>query len=188
MLDSPVLHLHGKKKKSSLKANNTTATASQKPLNKSNAEQHVTFLTTTLPEHQGALQAWSTNSSGTALRQEEETTDSLCCIGSSMDWSTYIQTATYNRVTEEQEGNIVSTKKEPGVRPTAIPSSQEQSGTGTCYHLGQHQRRHWRDSGHYPVVWIAIQINIDHFILSIRHCHKQHILGTTFCVGTILIE
>ena len=39
---------------------------------------------------------------------------------------------------------------------------------------------------HYPVVWIAIQINIDHFILSIRHCHKQHILGTTFCVGTIL--
>ena len=76
-----------------------------------------------------------------------QTTDSLCCIGSSMDWSTYIQTATYNRVTEEQEGNIVSTKKELGVRPTAIPSSQEQSGTGTCYHLGQHQRRHWRDSG-----------------------------------------
>ena len=59
----------------------------------------------------------------------------------------YIQTATYNRVTEEQEGNIVSTKKELGVRPTVIPSSQEQSGTGTCYHLGQHQRRHWRDSG-----------------------------------------
>ena len=72
---------------------------------------------------------------------------SLCCIGSSMDWSTYIQTATYNKVTEEQEGNIVSTKKELGVRPTVIPSSQEQSGTGTCYHLGQHQRRHWRDSG-----------------------------------------
>ena len=64
-----------------------------------------------------------------------------------MDWSIYIQTATYNRVTEEQEGNIISTKKELGVRPTVIPSSQEQSGTGTCYHLGQHQRRHWRDSG-----------------------------------------
>ena len=63
------------------------------------------------------------------------------------DWWTYIQTASYNRVTEEQEGNIVSTKKELGVRPTVIPSSQEQSGTGTCYHLGQHQRRHWRDSG-----------------------------------------
>ena len=32
-----------------------------KPLNKSNAEQHVMFLTTTQPKHQGALQAWSTN-------------------------------------------------------------------------------------------------------------------------------
>ena len=117
-----------------------------KPLKKSNAEQHITFLTTTQPEHQGALQAWSTNSSGKTLRQEE-TTDSLCCTGSSMDWSIYIQTATYNRVTDEQEGNIVSTKKELGVRPTVIPSSQEQSGTGTCYNLGQHQRRHWRDSG-----------------------------------------
>ena len=53
-----------------------------KPLNKSNAEQYVTFFTTTQPEHQGALQTWSTNSSGKALRQEEETTDSLCCIGS----------------------------------------------------------------------------------------------------------
>ena len=118
-----------------------------KPLNKSNAEQHVTFLMTTQPEHQGALQAWSTESSGKALRQEEEMTDSLCCIGSSMDWSIYIQTATYNRVTDEQEGSIVSTKKEFGVRPTIVPSSQEQSGTGTCYHPGQHQRRHWRDSG-----------------------------------------
>ena len=39
---------------------------------------------------------------------------------------------------------------------------------------------------HYPVVWIVIQINIAHFIRSIRHCHKQHILGTTFCVGNIL--
>ena len=37
-----------------------------------------------------------------------ETTDSLCCT----DWSIYIQTATYNKVTDEQEGNIVSTKKE----------------------------------------------------------------------------
>ena len=91
-----------------------------KPLNKSNADQHITFLTTTQPEHQGALQAWSTNSSGKAFRQEEETTDSLYCIGSSMDWSIYIQTATYNRVTAEREGNIVSTQKELGVRPTVI--------------------------------------------------------------------
>ena len=37
-----------------------------------------------------------------------ETTESLCCA----DWSIYIQTATYNKVTDEQEGNIVSTKKE----------------------------------------------------------------------------
>ena len=50
-------------------------------------------------------------------------------------WSIYIQTATYNRVTDEPEGNIVSNKKELEVRPTVIPSSQEQSGTGTCYHL-----------------------------------------------------
>ena len=35
-------------------------------MNKSNAEQHAKFLTTTQPEHQGALQAWSTNSSGKA--------------------------------------------------------------------------------------------------------------------------
>ena len=101
---------------------------------------------TTQPEYQGVLQA-QTPALGKALRQEEETTDSLCCIGSSMDWSIYSQTDTYNTVTDEQEGNIVSTKKELGVRPTVIPSSQEQSGTGTCYHLGQHQRNYWRDSG-----------------------------------------
>ena len=78
-----------------------------------------------------------------------------------MDWSTYIQTATYNRVTEEQEGNIVSTKKELGVRPTVIPSSQEQSGTGTCYHLGQHQRRHWGDSGQTLLLnWCPVIVSI----------------------------
>ena len=120
--------------------------------------QHIEFLTTTQPEHQGALQAWSTNSSGKALRQEEETTDSICCIGSSMDWSIYSQTDTYNTVTDEQEGNIVSTKKELGVRPTVIPSSQEQPGTGTCYHLGQHQRNHWRDSGQTLLFPTSIQL------------------------------
>ena len=64
-----------------------------------------------------------------------------------INWSIYIQTATYNRVTDEQEGNIVSTKKELVARPTVIPSSQEQEGSGTCYHLGRHQRLYWRDSG-----------------------------------------
>ena len=62
-----------------LQVGTPTFTKTSKPLNKSNAEQHVTFLTTTLPEHQGALQTWSTNSSGKALRQEEETTDSMGC-------------------------------------------------------------------------------------------------------------
>ena len=61
-------------------------------------------------------------------------------------------------MTDEQEGNIVSTKKELGVRPTVIPSSQEQSGTGTCYHLGQHQRRHWRDSGQTLLLPPSVQL------------------------------
>ena len=62
-----------------------------------------------------------------------ETTYSLCCT----DWSMYIQTATYNKVTDEQEGNIVSTKKELEV--SLQPSSQEQSSISA--------NTSWRDSG-----------------------------------------
>ena len=123
-----------------------TSKRTSRPLNKFNDEQHVMYLTTTLPEHQGASQIWSTNSSGKVLRPEENLIDWQCCIRSSMDWSISSQKTTFNKATDVQEGNTVSTKKESAMRYTTIPSSQEPSGTGTCYHLGHRQHQHWRDS------------------------------------------